>query len=97
VFFGCFKIPKFPVLIFKQNNRNKRLVLDSAETSFSSSFGCFGMKLVSEDTLDVILYTLYTGWQTIFIYTFSVYISTQNTFLKISFKRCSESKVLEEC
>ncbi len=28
------------------------------------------------------IYTLYTGWQTIFMYNFSVYICTQNTFLK---------------
>ncbi len=47
--------------------------------------------------VDVILYTLYTGWQTIFMYNFSVYICTQNTFLKISFKGCSKYKVLEEC
>jgi hypothetical protein len=51
VCFGCFKTPKLPVLILKRNNRNKCLVSDSAETSFSSSFGCFDMKLVSEDTL----------------------------------------------
>ncbi len=31
---------------------NKRLVSDSAETSFGSSFGCYDTKLVSEDTLD---------------------------------------------
>ncbi len=35
----------------KWNNRNKRLVSDSAKTSFGSSFGCFDTKLVSEDTL----------------------------------------------
>ncbi len=35
----------------KRNNRNKRLVSDSAETSFGSSFGCFDAKLVAEDTL----------------------------------------------
>jgi hypothetical protein len=36
--FGCFgyiETPKQAVLILKQNNRNKRLVSDSAETSFS--------------------------------------------------------------
>jgi hypothetical protein len=38
-------------LILKRNNQNKNLVSDSAETSFGSSFGCFYMKLVSEDTL----------------------------------------------
>jgi len=31
------------------NNRNKRFVADSAETSFGSSFGCFESKLVSKD------------------------------------------------
>jgi hypothetical protein len=36
---------------FKRNNRNKRLVSDSVETSFGSSFGCFESKLVSQDTL----------------------------------------------
>jgi hypothetical protein len=35
----------------KRNNRNKRFVLDSAETCFGSSFGCFDSKLVSKDTL----------------------------------------------
>jgi hypothetical protein len=49
--FGCFKTPKLPVSILKQNNRNRRLVLDSAKTIFGSSFGCFDTKLVSEDTL----------------------------------------------
>ncbi len=49
--FGCFETPKLPVSILKRNNRNKRLVSDSAETSFGSSFGYFDMKLVSEDTL----------------------------------------------
>jgi hypothetical protein len=34
-----------------RNNRNKRLVSDSFETSFGSSFGCFESKLVSQDTL----------------------------------------------
>jgi hypothetical protein len=33
--------------------RNKRFVLDNAETSFGSSFGCFKLKLVSRDTQDV--------------------------------------------
>jgi hypothetical protein len=46
VCFGCFETPKLPVLILKRNNRNKRLVLDSAETSFGSSFSCFDTKLV---------------------------------------------------
>jgi hypothetical protein len=35
----------------KRNNRNKRFVSDSAETSFGSSFGGFEWKLVSKDTL----------------------------------------------
>jgi hypothetical protein len=43
----CFETPKLPVSILKRNNRNKRLVSDSAETSF----GCFNTKQVSEDTL----------------------------------------------
>jgi hypothetical protein len=46
------KQPKLPVLILKRNNGNKRLVSDSAETSFGSSFGCFDTKLVLEDTQD---------------------------------------------
>ncbi len=49
--FWLFRTPKLPVSILKRNNRNKRLVSDSAETSFGSSFGCFDTKLVSEDTL----------------------------------------------
>jgi hypothetical protein len=49
--FGCFETPKLPVSILKRNNRNKHLVSDRAKTSFGSSFGCFDMKLVSEDTL----------------------------------------------
>ncbi len=47
VCFGCFETPKLPVSILKGNNRNKRLVSDSAEISF----GCFDTKQVSEDTL----------------------------------------------
>ncbi len=38
--------------ILKRNNGNNRLVSDSAETSFGSSFGYIETKLVSEDTLD---------------------------------------------
>jgi hypothetical protein len=53
VCFGCFETLKLPVSMFKRNNRNKRLVSDSAETSFGSSFGCFDSKLGSEDTLAV--------------------------------------------
>jgi hypothetical protein len=34
-----------------RNNRNKRFVSDSAETSFGSRFGCFESKLVLKDTL----------------------------------------------
>ncbi len=37
-------------------NRNKRFVLDSAETSFGSSFGCFESKLVLKDTLIMIIF-----------------------------------------
>jgi hypothetical protein len=51
VYFGLTKTPKLPVLLWKRNNRNKRFVSDSAETSFDSSFGCFESKLVSKDTL----------------------------------------------
>jgi hypothetical protein len=40
--FGSFETPKLPVLIFNWNNRNKRLVSESIETSF----GCFESKLV---------------------------------------------------
>jgi hypothetical protein len=54
VCFGCFEIPKLPVSILKRNNRNKHLVSDSAEPSFSSSFVCFDTKLISEDTLVVL-------------------------------------------
>jgi hypothetical protein len=43
--------PKLAVSVQKRNNRNKRFVSDSAETSFGSSFGCFESKLVSKDTL----------------------------------------------
>jgi hypothetical protein len=50
VCFGCFETPKLLISMLKQNNRNKRLVSDSAETSFDSSFGCFDTRLVSEDT-----------------------------------------------
>jgi hypothetical protein len=59
VCFGCFKTLKLPVSILKRNNQNKRLVSDSAETSFGSSFGCFYMKLVSEDNL---------GWVTSLVF-----------------------------
>jgi hypothetical protein len=51
VWFGCFETPKLPVSILKRNKQNKRLVSDSAETSFGSSFGCFDTKIVSEGTL----------------------------------------------
>jgi hypothetical protein len=58
----CEKIPKYALyqtvsvaLLFvsvqNRNNRNKRFVSDSAETSFGSRFGCFESKLVSKDTL----------------------------------------------
>ncbi len=51
VCFGSIETPKLAVSVLKQNNRNKRFVSDSAETSFGSSFGCFESKLVSKDTL----------------------------------------------
>ncbi len=59
--FGCFETPKLPVSILKRNNRNKRLVSDSAETSFGSSFGCFDTKLVLEDTLPVLIINIIIG------------------------------------
>jgi hypothetical protein len=45
--FGSFETPKHAVSILNRKNRNKRLVPDSVETSFGSSFGCFESKLVS--------------------------------------------------
>ena len=39
-----------------KHDQNKHFVLDSAETSFGSSFGCFESKLVSLDTLIVCMY-----------------------------------------
>jgi hypothetical protein len=45
--FGSIETPKLAVSIQNRNNRNKRLVSDSVETSFGSSFGCFESKLVS--------------------------------------------------
>ena len=51
VFFGSIETSKISVSVQKRNNRNKRFVSDSAETSFGSSFGCFESKLVSKDTL----------------------------------------------
>ncbi len=51
VCFGSIETPKLSVSEQKRNNRNKRFVSDSAETSFCSSFGCFELKLVSKDTL----------------------------------------------
>jgi hypothetical protein len=53
VSFGFTETPKLAVSISKRNNRNKRFVSNSAETSFGSSFGCFESKLVSKDTLIV--------------------------------------------
>jgi hypothetical protein len=41
----CFSI------VLKRSNRNNHFVSDSAETNFSSSFGCFESKLFSKDTL----------------------------------------------
>jgi hypothetical protein len=51
VCFGSIETSKLSVSVWNRNNRNKRFVLDSAETSFGSSFGCFESKLVSKDTL----------------------------------------------
>ncbi len=51
VCFGSIETSKLSVSVLKRNNRNKRFVSDSAETSFGSSFGCFESKLVSKDTL----------------------------------------------
>ncbi len=56
--YGCFgyvetpkqETPKQAVPILQRNNRNKRLVSDSAETSFGSNFGYIETKLVSQDT-----------------------------------------------
>jgi hypothetical protein len=48
--FGCFgyiETPKQSVSMLKRNNRNKRHVEASAETSFGSSFGYIETKLVS--------------------------------------------------
>jgi hypothetical protein len=50
VYSGLFRFnrnKKLAVSLWKRNNRNKRFVSDSAETSF----GCFESKLVSKDTL----------------------------------------------
>jgi hypothetical protein len=45
--YGSIEIPKLAVSIMNRNNRNKRPVSDSVETSFGSIFGCFESKLVS--------------------------------------------------
>jgi hypothetical protein len=45
--FGYIETPKQTVSILQRNNRNKRLVSDSVETSFGSSFGYIETKLVS--------------------------------------------------
>jgi hypothetical protein len=45
--FGSIETPKHAVSILNRNNRNKRLVSNSVETSFGSIFGCFESKLVS--------------------------------------------------
>ena len=49
--FGSIKTPKLAVAVKKRNNWKKRFALDSAKTSFGSSFCCFEAKLVSQDTL----------------------------------------------
>ncbi len=49
--FGSIETSKLSVLVQKRNNRNKRSVSDSGETSFGSSFSCFVWKLFSKDTL----------------------------------------------
>ncbi len=51
VCFGSIETSKLSVSVLNRNNRNKRFVSDSAETSSGSSFGCFKSKLVSKDTL----------------------------------------------
>ncbi len=53
-FFFVSVVSKLPVSILKRNKLNKRLVSDSAKTSFGSSFGCLDTKLVSEDTLNTL-------------------------------------------
>jgi len=49
--FSSIETTKLTVSVKKRNNRNKRFVLDSAETCFGSIFGCFESKLVLLDTL----------------------------------------------
>ncbi len=51
IFLGWFAT-ETPCFDIKAKQLKLRLVLDSAKTSFSSSFGCFDTKLVSEDTLE---------------------------------------------
>jgi hypothetical protein len=51
IFRGYIETLKQSVSILKRNNRNKRLVSDSAETSFGSSFGNLETKPISLDTL----------------------------------------------
>ncbi len=51
VWFGSIETANLSISVYNRNNRNKRFVSVSAETSFSSSFGCFESKLVSKDTL----------------------------------------------
>ena len=63
VCFRSIETSKLSVLVKKRNNRNKRFVSDSAETSFCSSFGCFKSKLVSKDTL-----VLNASWSSSLIY-----------------------------
>jgi hypothetical protein len=55
--FRLFQNTETPCFDLKRNHRNKRLVSDSAETSF----GCFNTKLVSEDTLILASYRQKTG------------------------------------
>jgi hypothetical protein len=50
--FRLFRNTETPCFDIKAKQPKQRLVSDSAETSFGSSFGCFDTKLVSEDTLD---------------------------------------------
>ncbi len=45
------KTPCFDIKAKQPKQTSCCLVLDSVETSFGSSFGCFDTKLVSEDTL----------------------------------------------
>jgi hypothetical protein len=53
--FRLFQNTKTPYFDIKSKQPKQTSVSDSAGTSFGSSFGCFDMKLVSEDTLVIAL------------------------------------------